>query len=83
VRTNAEFKHFLRVALGSATELDYQLLLCRDLGYLSEEVHAEMSRSVDSLKRMLTVFIQRIDQSAGGAAYSLEPTAYSEGAAPQ
>ena len=30
--TNADFTRFLHISLGSANELEYQLLLCRDLG---------------------------------------------------
>jgi four helix bundle protein len=29
-RTTAEFARFIRIAMGSASELDYHLLLCRD-----------------------------------------------------
>ena len=31
---DAEFARFLRIAMGSAAELDYHLLLARDLGFL-------------------------------------------------
>jgi four helix bundle protein len=30
-RTDGQFRHLVRIALGSATELEYQLLLARDL----------------------------------------------------
>jgi four helix bundle protein len=33
---DAEFARFLRIAMGSASELDYHLLLARDLGFLNE-----------------------------------------------
>jgi len=35
--TNAEFARFVRIAMGSANELDYHLLLSKDLGLLEEE----------------------------------------------
>ncbi|MEK7693613.1 MAG: four helix bundle protein [Chloroflexota bacterium] len=35
--SNAELAKFLHYALGSANELEYQLLLSRDLGFLSPE----------------------------------------------
>ena len=34
--TNAEFARFLYIALGSANELEYHLLLARDLDYLEK-----------------------------------------------
>lgn len=33
-RTSSELARFVRIALGSASELDYHLLLCRDLEFL-------------------------------------------------
>ena len=33
--TDADFRRFMQMALGSASELDYQLLLANDLGMLS------------------------------------------------
>jgi len=36
-RGNAEFQRFLQIASGSGSELDYHLLLARDLGFLAAE----------------------------------------------
>jgi four helix bundle protein len=36
-RTSNELARFVRVAMGSASELDYHLLLCRDLGFMSSD----------------------------------------------
>src|SRR5579884_3004296 len=36
-QTNAEFARFVRISMGSASELDYHLLLSRDLGLLEKE----------------------------------------------
>ena len=38
---NNEFQRFLQIASGSASELDYELLLAKDLGYLA---HPDYSR---------------------------------------
>jgi four helix bundle protein len=38
-RGNAEFHRFLQIASGSACELDYHLLLARDLGFLEDETY--------------------------------------------
>jgi four helix bundle protein len=64
VRSDAELRQLLRVALGSATELEYQLILSRDLGYLAEAQYLSLHDAVERVKRMLTVFIQR---SASGS----------------
>jgi four helix bundle protein len=67
VRSDSEFRQFLRVALGSSAELEYQLMLSHDLGYLPDESSAELQRRVESVKRMLTVFIRRTGATASRA----------------
>ena len=83
--TPDQFRHHLRIALGSATELEYHLVLARDLGYLGVEPHEGLSTSVASVKRMLQRFIQRLGSSASPAARgrrratnSQQPTARSQ-----
>ncbi len=62
-RTDAEFRHSLRIALGSATELEYQLLLARDLGYLPEDLYITLESQLASVKRMLVAFMRRLANS--------------------
>ncbi|MEO8726425.1 MAG: four helix bundle protein [Acidobacteriaceae bacterium] len=57
---NAEFKRFLQLAMGSATELDYQFLLSRDLGYLTSPSHTEIEMRVLEVKRMLSTLIRKV-----------------------
>src|SRR3954452_3613371 len=40
--SDADFKRFLQIATGSLYELDYQLLLARDLSYLPEDNYRTM-----------------------------------------
>jgi four helix bundle protein len=61
-RSNKVFAHYLNIALGSAAETEYLLLLCKDLGYLETDVHERLnSRSLD-VKRMLVSFIKRLEE---------------------
>jgi four helix bundle protein len=46
--------------MGSASELEYHLLLSRDLGFLSAAAHETLSNNVIEVKRMLTAFIQKL-----------------------
>lgn len=48
--------------MGSASEADYQLLLARDLGYLSEKDYAQLCPAVSEVKRMLAALIRRTKQ---------------------
>ncbi|MCO5168039.1 MAG: four helix bundle protein [Planctomycetes bacterium] len=55
-----DFGRFLSIAAGSASELDYQLLLARDLGYVSARDHAVLDAQAQEVKRMLNSFMQRL-----------------------
>ena len=59
-RTDPEFARYLQLAAASASELEYQLLLARDLDYLNVEYYVELSGSVQELKKMLSTFIKRV-----------------------
>ena len=56
----AEFARYLRIAMGSASELEYQLILSHDLKYLSEEYFHVLEDEVTQLKKMLVVFTKKI-----------------------
>src|SRR5229473_5397951 len=45
-RTNPEMARFVRIAMGSASELDYHLLLCRDFEFVTD---AQYQRNVAEL----------------------------------
>lgn len=60
--SNPELVKFLHYALGSANELEYQLLLSRDLGYVSAEAHVPLAASVLEIKRMLAALIVKIKE---------------------
>jgi four helix bundle protein len=55
-----ELGRFLQIGLGSASELEYHLLLAADLGYLSESVHQKLATKVVEIKRMLASLIQKL-----------------------
>ena len=51
--TSTQFAHFLQIAIGSARELDYHLLLIRDLGLLASTDHATLEARTDEVTKML------------------------------
>jgi four helix bundle protein len=55
-----ELGRFLRIAMGSASELEYHLLLCRDLELLSDAAYQPLTAAVEETKRMLTAYLQRL-----------------------
>ena len=74
--TEREFARFLQMALASASELEYHLLLAFDLGMLPRKTYLQLDSGVTEVKRMLTSLIQRV-RARGAAARprkNLEPT---------
>jgi four helix bundle protein len=68
-RSDGEMARYLQIARGSASEVEYHVLLARDLHYLREEEWQELSYQADELQRMLTALIQRfrpVEQSSSG-----------------
>jgi len=60
--SNADFARFLWIANGSAKEVDYQLILARDLGYLNESDYQVARNLVIEVMRMLSGLIQTVTQ---------------------
>ncbi len=57
---DAELARFMQISMGSASELEYQLLLAHDLNYLDDELYIQLHENVTEVKRMLTSFIQTL-----------------------
>jgi four helix bundle protein len=60
-RGNSEFHRFLQIAAGSASELEYHLLLAHDLGSLPTESYDGVNRQVEEIKKMLASLVRRVD----------------------
>lgn len=59
--SEAEFARFLQIAMGSASELEYHLLLARDLNLLRQVEYEHLDQEITDVKRMLTSFIQKLN----------------------
>lgn len=59
-RSDAEMKRFVQIARGSASELEYHLLLARDLQLLTGHEHEELEKRVLEIQRMLASLVQRL-----------------------
>ena len=58
---DAELARFCSIASGSASELDYHLLLARDLKLIQPKEYEQMAQQTTEIKRMLTVFVQKLN----------------------
>ena len=58
--SNADLGRFLHIAFGSASELEYFLLLARDLEFLDGVAHDTLDTDIQEIKRMLASLIARV-----------------------
>lgn len=58
--SDLEFGRFLQIAMGSASELEYQLILARDLTYFDETEYEDLDRDTAEVKRMLARLIGKL-----------------------
>jgi four helix bundle protein len=56
-----ELARFLNIAMGSASELEYHILLARDLKLLEDQTHHSLASDVTEIKRMLASFIKKLN----------------------
>src|SRR6184192_1781654 len=58
---DAELSRFCVMARGSANELEYQLLLSRDLKLIQSQEYEQLTQQTVEIKRMLTVLVQKLN----------------------
>ncbi len=58
--SDAELSRFLQIAMGSASELEYFLLLARDLGILDLEAHGGLEHELIEVKKMLAALLRKL-----------------------
>jgi four helix bundle protein len=56
-RGGGDLARFCRIAAGSASELQYHLLLARDLGFLDGQSYSDLEQQTTEVERMLAGFI--------------------------
>lgn len=55
-----EYNHFLKISLGSNAELETQLSLAKDLGYIDGDAFKEVYDLNEEVGRLLTSYIKKI-----------------------
>ena len=48
--SDKEFNQFLNIALGSANEAEYLIILSKDLNYISEELFSDFNTKINTIK---------------------------------
>jgi 23S rRNA-intervening sequence protein len=58
---NNEFQRFLQIASGSASELDYELQLAKDLGYLSKSDCSRIADELSQIRKILSSLLRKVN----------------------
>ncbi|KAA1257749.1 hypothetical protein LF1_02390 [Rubripirellula obstinata] len=59
-RGDKELSRFCDIAMGSASEAEYQILLAHDLGYIDDQNYRQLDDQVSEVKKMLNSFTQKL-----------------------
>jgi four helix bundle protein len=57
---NAELARFLQIGMGSASELQYHILLAKDLNLLTKTIYEQLEERVIEVKRMLAALLVKV-----------------------
>ncbi|MGH9932512.1 MAG: four helix bundle protein [Pyrinomonadaceae bacterium] len=57
---NAELARFLQIAMGSACEVEYHVLLAKDLNLLSKKIYDDLTERIVEVKRMLASLLLKV-----------------------
>ena len=59
-RTNAELANFLNIASGSASEVEYEILLAKEVGYITAEQCEVWTKEIGEIRSMLAAYMKRL-----------------------
>ena len=59
-----DYRRFVGIAKGSAGEISYQILLAKDLGYVSDEIYSEMREKYEIVIKMLSSLAKSLGKKA-------------------
>ena len=58
--SDKEYRRFLTIAKGSCNEMSVQIDFCKDLGYITDEIHKETQLMYTDISKMLTGLIKTV-----------------------
>lgn len=58
--SDADFARFLDTALGSSYEVETQLLIAKNIGYINVEIYKDLSIRLQEIEKQLTGFIRQV-----------------------
>ena len=70
-RNTAEFRQYLHHALGSLAEVDTQMILARDFGYVSREDSQAVEAKIQEMQKMIHTLVIRLPMRSRGRTNSI------------
>ena len=58
--SDAEFNRFLTIALGSASEVEYLIIISKDLNYIDENTFILLNEEINTIKRKIYSLKQKL-----------------------
>ena len=62
--SNKDFAHFLQIAIGSATEVEYQLLLAHDINYINDDDYQTLTDETVAVRKMIIKYQSELKGSS-------------------
>lgn len=59
--SDKEFGQFLNIALGSASEVEYLLILSKELNYIAADLHSELNVEINKIKSKIYNLKQKLN----------------------
>ncbi len=61
--SDSEFNRFLTIALGSASETEYLLLLSKDLKLIENDLYSELDQTINLIKKKIYTLKQKLNNA--------------------
>lgn len=58
--SNKELAHFLQIAMGSASEVEYELLLANNLGYINDADYQALADETIAVRKMIVKYREEL-----------------------
>lgn len=71
--SNKDFAHFLQIAIGSATEVEYQLLLAHDINYINDDDYQALTDETVVVRKMIIKYQSELKSSSSLEARNSQP----------
>ena len=59
-KSKKDLAHFIQIAIGSSSEVEYQLFLAKDLKYINENTWRALNNNVIEIRKMMFAFVNKL-----------------------